>query len=86
MAESINRELLPEFLHDVPLPVEVILERQLISVKGILGLNEGSVLKLNRSAGENVDMTIEGRVIGFGEIVVMDNTMGFRVTDLYKEV
>ena len=42
----------------------------------------GSVIELSRSAGENVDLLMEGMTVGNGEIVVIEDTMGLRITDL----
>jgi len=51
----------------------------------ILALEEGSVIKLNRSAGENIDLIIGGTAAAFAEVVIIDESMGVRVTDLATE-
>jgi flagellar motor switch protein FliN/FliY len=48
-------------------------------------LEEGAVLRMNRSAGENIDILVDGTVIGFGEIVIIEDAMGIRVTDFRSE-
>ena len=70
---------------DVPLPIEVELDRKVLSVRGILALNAGSVLKLSRSAGENIDIRIGGSLVGFGEIVILEDSTGVRITDFWGE-
>jgi flagellar motor switch protein FliN/FliY len=66
---------------DVPLAVQVELDRRLMTVREVLQLDLNSVLKLNRSAGENLDLRIGGALIGYGEIVVAETTTGLRITD-----
>ena len=66
---------------DVPLAVNVELDRRIMSVREILQLDIDSVLKMNRSAGENLDLRIGDALIGFGEIVIAETTTGLRITD-----
>ncbi|MBI4874037.1 MAG: flagellar motor switch protein FliN [Acidobacteria bacterium] len=70
---------------DVPVAVEVELDRKIMSIRDILELETGSVIKLNRSAGENIDILIQDTLIGFGEIVVIEDSMGVRITDFREE-
>jgi flagellar motor switch protein FliN len=70
---------------DVPLPIEVELDRKTLTVRGILALGAGSVLKLSRSAGENIDIRIGGSLVGFGEIVILEDSTGVRITDFWGE-
>jgi flagellar motor switch protein FliN/FliY len=74
------RALLP-FL-DVPVSVTVELSRKKLRVREILGLQVDSVIHMDQSAGENVDLRINGVAVGNGEIVVIEDTMGLRITDL----
>jgi len=71
---------------DIPVPIEVELEREIMSVEQLLQLEEGSVIKLNRSAGENIDVLIGGALVAFGEIVILEENMGVRITDFNEEV
>jgi len=66
---------------DVPLDVEVELDRRTLTVRQILDLEPGSVIRMNRSAGENLDVRIGQALVGFGEIVVNETTTGIRITD-----
>ena len=49
----------------------------------MLALKPDSVIKLNRSAGEKVDLLLDGLQIGAGEIVVIEDMLGLRITDLF---
>jgi flagellar motor switch protein FliN/FliY len=70
---------------DVPVEVEVELDRKIMSIGAILELKQGSVLKMTRSAGENIDILIGGTLVGFGEIVIIEDSMGVRITDFNEE-
>lgn len=72
-------------LADVPLTVEVELDRRVLSLRSVLDLGIGSVIRMSRSAGENIDVVIGGTLIGFGEIVIIEDTMGVRITDFNLE-
>lgn len=66
---------------DVPMAVQVELDRRVMTVREVLQLDIDSVLKMNRSAGENLDLRIGGALVGFGEIVISETTTGLRITD-----
>jgi flagellar motor switch protein FliN/FliY len=68
-------------LADVPIDLEVELDRKSMRMQEILDLDAGHVIKMVRSAGENVDILIDRHVVGFGEIVIIEDAMGIRVTD-----
>ena len=72
-------------LADIPVDVEVELDRKVLPIGAILELKQGSVIKMQRSAGENIDILIGGTLVGFGEIVVIEDTMGVRITDFASE-
>jgi len=71
---------------DITVPIEVELDREIMSVRYILQLDEGSVIKLDRSAGENIDILVGGAVVASGEIVVLEENMGVRITDFNEEM
>ena len=75
-----TRALLP-FL-DVPIDVTVELARKKLKVREILNLQIDSIIQMDQSAGENVDLRLNGVLVGNGEIVVIEDMMGLRVTDL----
>ena len=72
-------------LADMTLDIEVELDRKVVTMRQMLDLDTGSVLKLTRSAGENIDILVGGTVIAFGEIVVIEDMMGVRITDFNTE-
>lgn len=72
-------------LAGIPLDIEVELDRRILTIGAILDLKAGSVIRMGRSAGENIDILIGGVLVGFGEIVIIEDTMGVRITDFNLE-
>ena len=70
---------------DVPLEIEVELDRVELKIGVLLDLDVDSILEMPRSAGENLDIYIGGKLAAFGEIVIIENTMGIRITDFKSE-
>ena len=68
-------------LAGLPVEVEAVLDQRIFTVSEILDLEPGSLIRMERSAGENIDLYVGGTHIGFGEVVVMENMMCVRVTD-----
>lgn len=68
-------------LGDIPIEIEVELDRRVMTTREVLQLEEGSVISTMRSAGENIDIYIGGVLCGSGEIVVVESTLGVRITD-----
>ena len=68
-------------LADVPVDIEVELDRRIMPTREVLEFEEGSVIGTSRSAGENIDIYIGGVLCGSGEIVVIENVLGVRITD-----
>ena len=73
-------------LGEIPVAVEVELDRRILPAREVLALTEGSVIVTSRSAGENIDIYIGGVLCGSGEIVVIENTLGVRITDFRDEL
>ena len=73
-------------LSEVPIEVEVELDRRLMTTREVLQLTEGSVMATSRSAGENIDIYVGGVLCASGEIVVIENALGVRITDFRDEV
>ncbi|MBM7623510.1 flagellar motor switch phosphatase FliY [Sporohalobacter salinus] len=69
-------------IKDVPLEVTVRLGKTKMLIKDILELGSGSVIELDKLAGETVDLLVNGKLIAKGEVVVIDENFGFRVTDI----
>jgi flagellar motor switch protein FliN len=72
-------------LADVSMEVEMELDRRVLSLRDVLELDVGSVIRMSRSAGENIDILIGGTLVGFGEIVIIEDSMGVRITDFDLE-
>ncbi|MBD8031762.1 MULTISPECIES: flagellar motor switch phosphatase FliY [Solibacillus] len=72
-------------LLDIPLQVTVELGRTKRSVKEILELSSGSVIELDKLAGEPVDILVNSRLIAKGEVVVIDENFGVRITDILSQ-
>ena len=71
-----------DFLLEVPLNVTVELGRARRKLREVLSLNAGSVLQLDKLAGEAVDVLINGRPVAKGEVVVIDENFGVRITEI----
>ena len=69
-------------LHDVPVELAVEIGRTSMTIGETLGLGPGSIVSLNRLAGEPVDLLVNGRPIARGEVVVVDEEFGLRVTEI----
>ena len=71
-----------ELIKDVPLQVTVRLGKSKMKIKDILELGEGSIVELDKLAGEPVDLLVNGKLVAKGEVVVIDENFGFRVKDI----
>jgi flagellar motor switch protein FliN/FliY len=71
-----------EMLMDIGLQITVELGRARMTIREVLSLGPGTVVELNRIAGEPVDILINGKPIAKGEVVVLGDMFGVRVTDI----
>ena len=71
-----------EMLHGVVMDVTVELGRTRMTVRELLALTPGTVLELDRAAGSPADLLVNGRLIARGEVVVVDEDFGLRVTEI----
>jgi len=71
-----------EIIMDVPLEVTVELGRTTRKIKEILEFSPGSIIELNKLAGEPIDILVNGKFVAKGEVVVIDENFGIRVTDI----
>ncbi len=71
-----------EMLMDVQIPVLVELGRTELLMKDVLSLNIGAIIELDSLAGEPVKMTIRGKIIAYGEVVVVDENFGVKITKI----
>lgn len=70
---------------DVPVTVDIELDRRVMTMRDVLELEAGSVIKMSRSAGENIDVLVGGTLVAFGEIVIIEDAVGVRITDFSSE-
>jgi len=71
-----------DLLMDVKLPVSIELGRTMMAIADILALGGGSVVELDKLAGEPVDLLVNNKIIAQGEVVVVDENFGIRITTL----
>ena len=74
-----------ELLMDVALEVSVELGRSHMSIADILALRTGSVIELDKLAGEPVEVSVNGTLIARGEVVVVDEKFGVRITEVVSK-
>jgi flagellar motor switch protein FliN len=73
------------YFGDVPLKISIHLGTRAMKVRDILQLQPSSLIELPKSAGENVDILINGRLIAFGEVIKLEDSTGIRLTDFNTE-
>ena len=71
-----------DFILDIPVQLTVELGRTKIAIKDLLQLVQGSVVELNGMAGAPMDVLINGTIVAQGEVVVVNEKFGIRVTDI----
>ncbi|HET6532053.1 MAG TPA: flagellar motor switch protein FliN [Actinoplanes sp.] len=71
-----------DMLHDVEMEVSAELGRTRMSVRELLGLSPGAIVELDRAAGSPADLLVNGRLIARGEVVVVDENFGIRITEI----
>ena len=79
-SESLDVNL--EVILDVPVTISMEIGRTPISIRNLLQLNQGSVVELDRLAGEPMDVLVNGTLIAHGEVVVVNEKFGIRLTDV----
>ena len=72
-------------IKDVKVPLMVSIGTTMISLEDLSQVGEGSIIELDRIAGEPVDLLAAGEVIGKAEVVVIDENFGIRVTEILKK-
>jgi flagellar motor switch protein FliN/FliY len=71
---------------DIPVTISMEVGRSKISIRNLLQLNQGSVVELERVAGEPLDVLINGTLIAHGEVVVVNDKFGIRLTDVISQI
>ncbi len=67
---------------DIPVTISMEIGRTRISIRNLLQLNQGSVIELDRLAGEPMDVLVNGTLVAHGEVVVVNEKFGIRLTDV----
>ncbi len=70
---------------DIPVTITMEGGRSKISIRNLLQLNQGSVVELDRIAGESLDVMVNGTLIAHGEVVVVNDKFGIRLTDVISQ-
>ena len=72
---------------DIPIDVQIVLGSSRMQVSGLMNLTEGAIIALDKKIGEPVEITVNGRKIGRGEITVLehdDTRFGIKLTEIYN--
>ncbi len=77
---QMQREM--DFLLDIPLEISVELGRTNMLIKDLLQLGQGSVVELGKIAGEPMEILVNGKLVARGEVVVVNEKFGIRLTDI----
>ncbi|MCU7810417.1 MAG: flagellar motor switch protein FliN [Candidatus Thiodiazotropha sp. (ex Notomyrtea botanica)] len=80
--ESGNDSVNMDAILDVPVTISMEIGRTKINIRNLLQLNQGSVVELDRLAGEPMDVLVNGTLIAQGEVVVVNEKFGLRLTDI----
>lgn len=70
---------------DIPVTISMEVGRSNITIRNLLQLNQGSVIELDRVAGESLDVLVNGTLIAHGEVVVVNDKFGIRLTDVISQ-
>ncbi|TVM00218.1 MAG: flagellar motor switch protein FliN [Candidatus Brocadia sp. WS118] len=71
-----------DLIVDIPVPVSVELGHTTMLVKDILSLSQGSIVELDKIAGTPVDLLVRGKLLAQGEVVVVDENFGLKITNI----
>lgn len=82
---SVDKRKLDTIL-DIPVTISMEVGRAKISIRNLLQLNQGSVVELDRIAGEPLDVLVNGTLIAHGEVVVVNDKFGIRLTDVISQI
>ena len=80
--DSGARDVNLEVILDVPVTLSMEVGRTRIPIRNLLQLNQGSVVELDRAAGEPLDVFVNGTLVAHGEVVVVNEKFGIRLTDV----
>lgn len=77
-----GQEVNLDVILDVPVTLSMEVGRTRIPIRNLLQLNQGSVVELDRAAGEPLDVFVNGTLVAHGEVVVVNDKFGIRLTDV----
>jgi flagellar motor switch protein FliN len=77
-----GRDVNLDVILDVPVTLSMEVGRTRIPIRNLLQLNQGSVVELDRAAGEPLDVFVNGTLVAHGEVVVVNEKFGIRLTDV----
>ena len=80
------RDLNLDVILDVPVTLSLEVGRSRMPIRNLLQLNQGSVIELERGAGEPLDVYVNGTLIAHGEVVVVNDKFGIRLTDVISQI
>jgi len=81
-AADAGKDVNLEVILDVPVTLSMEVGRTRIPIRNLLQLNQGSVVELDRAAGEPLDVFVNGTLVAHGEVVVVNEKFGIRLTDV----
>lgn len=81
-AQPLPDEANLDVILDIPVTISMEIGRTHISIRNLLQLNQGSVVELDRLAGEPMDVLVNGTLVAHGEVVVVNEKFGIRLTDV----
>ncbi|MBI3560806.1 MAG: flagellar motor switch protein FliN [Gammaproteobacteria bacterium] len=79
---SNNEDINLDVILDIPVTISMEVGNTKINIRNLLQLNQGSVIELDRMAGEPLDVKVNGTLIAHGEVVVVNEKFGIRLTDV----
>lgn len=77
-----NEDINMDVILDIPVTISMEIGNTKINIRNLLQLNQGSVVELDRMAGEPLDVRVNGTLIAHGEVVVVNEKFGIRLTDI----
>ena len=83
-SNSENAQL--DLILDIPVTVSVEIGRAKINIKNLLQLNQGAIVELDQLAGDPLDVMVNGTLVAHGEVVVVNEKFGVRLTDIVSKL
>lgn len=82
--ESVNPEKM-DLIMDIPVSVSVEIGRAKMSIRNLLQLSQGGIVALDRLAGDPMDVLVNGTLVAHGEVVIVNDKFGIRLTDIVSK-